>query len=106
MADDVIATTRIYEEVPIPRSDRTRRVLRYGVGAVVPADDQKRLNVSKDGGQSKVPMAETDETGAVVPLPSSTAAVNRPTPEAQRDPVTPRKVQKKSAAAKRAAKRR
>ena len=81
---DVVATERIFEEVPIPRSDRTRRVLRYAVGQVVPEADLDRLNVTKDGTQKSVPMAETDESGAVVPLASSTAG--RPAPA--REPVT------------------
>lgn len=99
MADDVIAQSRVYEEVPIPRTERTRKVLRFGIGAVIPAEDAKRLKVDAAGRQRSVPMADLDESGAVVPL-SQTA------PGVQREPVTPpRKAPaKKAKAAKKAAK--
>lgn len=64
---DVVAFARIFEEVPIPRSERTRRVLRFAPGQVIPEADAKRLNVKADGTQSKVPVADADDAG-VIPL--------------------------------------
>lgn len=105
---DIIATARVYEEVPLARSDRTRRVLRYGIGAVIPEAEAKRLNVSGDGTQSTVPKADAD-TG-----PTGTASAAQPTPAADdattaRTTATParkaapaKKAAKKAAAAKKA----
>lgn len=64
---DVVATARIFEEVPVPRSQRTRKVLRFAAGQVVPEAEAKRLGVSANGTQKKVPVAEVDASG-VVPL--------------------------------------
>lgn len=68
---DVVASTRIFEEVPVPRSQRTRKVLRFAAGQVVPEAEAKRLGVSADGTQKKVPLAETDPSG-VIPLTQKT----------------------------------
>ena len=62
---DVVATARIFEEVPVPRSTRTRKVLRYGAGQIVPEAEAKRLGVSAEGTQKKVPLAEADAAGTV-----------------------------------------
>lgn len=65
---DVVATERIFEKVPIPRTQgRTRQVLRYTPGQVVPGDQAKALGVDKKGRQKKIPTAESDPAG-VVPL--------------------------------------
>lgn len=64
---DVVATTRIWEDIPIPRTkNRTRRVLRFTPGQVVPEADAKRLKVKKDGTQSKVPVSTGDD--GLIPL--------------------------------------
>lgn len=89
---DVIAAERIFEEVPIPRSTRTRRVLRYAKGQTVPDSDVGRLGVASNGTQKKVPLAEVDESGAVVPLPSTAASTKTLSP--------PRKAAPRKAAAK------
>lgn len=99
---DVIATERIYEDLPIARSDRRRRVLRYGIGAVVPEADQKRLGVTSKGTQSKVPEAEIDASGGVVPLPSAAAPI---TTSPQGDPATAGSVKAEAPATKSAAKK-
>lgn len=66
---DIVATERIWENVPIPRTaDRTRRVLRYRPGQVVPEDRAKALNVKADGTQSKVPTADDATGDAAVPI--------------------------------------
>lgn len=62
---DVVASERIFEDMPIPRSTRTRRILRYAPGAVIPEARAKALNVGKNGRQKKVPTAKFDETGAI-----------------------------------------
>lgn len=63
---DVVASERIFEEVRIPRSKRTRKVLRFTPGMVVPEADAKRLGVSKAGKQKKVPV--NDDQSGLVPL--------------------------------------
>lgn len=73
MGNAVVATARIFERVPIPRSSRTRRVLRYAVGQIVPEDDVDRLRVKADGTQRSVPEADSDPAG-VVPLAAKKAA--------------------------------
>lgn len=73
----VVAAERIWEIVPVPRSRRTRKVLRFAPGAAIPPDEAKRLNVRQDGHQSKIPTAKPASTTSV-PLadrkPSSTGA--------------------------------
>lgn len=100
MGNAVVATARIFEEVPIPRTSRTRKVLRYAVGHVVPGGDVDRLNVKADGTQAKVPTAEADASGAV-PLaakkapakkaPAKKAAAKRTTKKATAKRAAPRK---------------
>lgn len=101
---DVVATERIWEAVPVPRTkDRTRRVLRYRPGQVIPEATAKALNVKADGTQSKVPTADADTTN-VVPLqaaPRKAAAKKAPARKA-----TAKKAPAKKAAAKKAAGRR
>lgn len=102
---DVVATERIWERVPIPRTkDRTRKVLRFAAGSIVPEEDAKRLNVKADGTQSKVPLAETDESGTV-PLsdPPKAAAKAAPTKKAAAKKAAAKKAgTAKKAAAKKA----
>lgn len=63
---DVVASERIWEDELVPRGNgRTRRVLRYKAGDVIPADAAERLNVDSDGKQSSVPVAEAVSSGAV-----------------------------------------
>jgi len=69
---DVVASERIFEKVRIPRSKtRTRKVLRYTPGQVIPSEVAKALGVRKDGTQKKVPTSD-DATG-VVPLQNKVA---------------------------------
>lgn len=64
---DVVATERIWEQVPIPRTkDRTRKVLRFAPGSIIPSEEAKRLNVKGDGTQSAIPTAESPD--GLVPL--------------------------------------
>lgn len=67
MANDVVAKEKVWERVPIPKTDRTRRVLRFSPGQIVPEAEAKRLGVSAAGKQAVVPTAETDPSG-VIPL--------------------------------------
>lgn len=46
--DDVIATERVYEKVPIPHSKRTRDLLRYRPGDRIPHDEAVRLGVIEE----------------------------------------------------------
>ncbi len=74
MGNAVVATARIFEEVPIPHGrGRTSKVLRYTPGHVVPEADAVRLNVKADGTQSSVPTSETATVGGH-PLPVKKAA--------------------------------
>lgn len=87
MEGDVVATTRIWEDVPIPKSTRFRRVLRYRPGDVVRAADAERLAVDVNGVQSSVPRATFDGSG-VIPLagpPLETQVVEGP-PETSDEP--------------------
>ncbi len=96
MADAIVATERIHERIPVPRSKRTRKVLRYGPGQVVPPADVDRLNVKADGTQSSVPTAEDGSTVSV-PLPAKKAAAKRKAPA--------KAAAKKASPAKKAAKK-
>lgn len=71
----VIATERIFEKLPITNAqERTRKVLRFAPGQVVPDEEAERLGVSADGTQADVPTADTDVSGHV-PLVSRTSLV-------------------------------
>lgn len=71
--DEVIAAERIWREVPIWHSPRTKRVLAYRPGQVVPAEDLEALRVGPDGRQtskeesmlegSEPPALETPQNG-------------------------------------------
>lgn len=61
----VVAAERIFEDVPLPRSNRSRKILRFAVGQVVPGPERDRLNVDDQGRQTKVPSAETDAVAGV-----------------------------------------
>ena len=100
---DVVATARIFEEVPVPRSSRTRKVLRYAVGQVIPEAEAKRLGVSSEGTQKKVPLAETDPSG-VVPLTQK--AIPAKKTAAKKAPAKKAAPAKKTAKASKAAKKR
>lgn len=67
MADQnaVVATERIFEVREIPRTSRTRKILMYAPGQIVPGPDVERLNVRPDGTQGKTPTVEVDTSGAV-----------------------------------------
>lgn len=71
--NDVVATDRIFEKVPIPRTQRTSKVLRFRPGQVIPAEDARRLGVGTDGTQKSVPTAEETST-PVVPLAAKASA--------------------------------
>jgi hypothetical protein len=75
MANAVVATERIHEVLTIPKTERTRRVLRYAPGQVVKPEDVERLNVKADGTQGKIPT--TDPTDGVVPLAAKKAAAKK-----------------------------
>lgn len=100
MGNAVVATARIFEEVPIPRTTRTRKVLRYTPGHPIPEADVARLNVKADGTQSSVPLADADESGAV-PLAAKKAPAKRAAKTAAKR-TTKKATAKKAAARKRA----
>lgn len=69
---DVVAAERIFEDLRIPRTkNRTRRVLRYTPGQVIPEAVAKALGVDKKGKQKKVPTS--DDASGVVPLANKVA---------------------------------
>ena len=69
---DVVATERIFEKVRIPRAkDRTRKILRYTPGQVIPEKVAKALGVDKKGRQKKVPT--NDDAAGLVPLSNKVA---------------------------------
>lgn len=76
----VVATARIFEKVPIPRSDRTSKVLRFTPGNVIPGDVAERLNVGADGTQSSIPTADAEATSAVPLTPTPTKAAQKAAP--------------------------
>lgn len=107
MANAVVATERIHEILPVPRSSRTRRVLRYAPGQVVSPEDVDRLNVKADGTQGKVPTAEADASGAVPLAAKKAAAKKAPARKATAKKATTKKAApRKKAAAKKVAPRR
>lgn len=85
---DVVARDRVWERVPIPRSKRFRRVLRYRAGQVIPEEKARALNVGDDGIQTEVPTSDRDESPSV-PLDQGPPRENQQTgpPEVQGDPV-------------------
>ena len=99
---DRVATERIWEAVPVPRTKRTRRVLRFRPGQGIPEAEAKRLNVKADGTQSKVPLAETDVAN-VTALPPSKAA---PAKKAAKKTAAKKSGAKKGTAKKAAARKR
>lgn len=103
MANAVVATERIHERVAIPRSTRTRKVLRYGPGQVVAPEDVDRLNVRPDGTQSKVPTADA-ASDVVTPLAAKKKAPAKKS--AARKATTKKAAPRKKAAAKKTAKKR
>lgn len=48
---EIVAAERIWDEIPIWNSPRTRRVLAYRPGQLVPREDADRLHVGPDGRQ-------------------------------------------------------
>jgi hypothetical protein len=106
MANAVVATERIHEVLTIPKTERTRRVLRYAPGQVVSPEDVDRLNVKADGTQGKIPT--TDPTDGVVPLAAKKAAAKKaPARKAAAKKATTKKAApRKKAAAKKVAPRR
>jgi topoisomerase IA-like protein len=69
---DVVSTERIWEKVPIARTSRSAKLLRFRPGQIVPEAEAKRLNVKADGTQSSVPTAaeiipEVDATTSTAP---------------------------------------
>lgn len=102
MANAVVATERIHERTSIPRSSRTRKVLRYAPGQVVKPEDVERLNVKADGTQGKVPT--TDEGSTVTtPLAAKKQARKAPAKKAARKATAKKAAPRKKAVAKRAA---
>lgn len=73
MANAVVAAERIRERVPIPRSKRTKTILRYAPGNVVTPEDVERLGVKPDGTQPVIPTADGG-SDVSVPLPAKKAA--------------------------------
>lgn len=80
--DDIITQDRVFETLPIPRSKRTRTVVRYGRLRRISAEEAARLNVGPDGLQTAVPVATWDNTGSI-PL----NAPETSPPEVQGDPM-------------------
>lgn len=119
MADSITVTERVWEEVPAGgRSKRTTRVLRAAPGATLTAEEAKRLNVGKDGTQSKVPsrkaaagsnifdsgVGATVETPESAPIPEAGGEERSNTAEADAH-LARLKGEKPKAAAKRGAKK-